>query len=656
MQTLVLMNKMTFAQPGWIWIGLMVAIGMFLGILYFDRKKDVAMESFVTGKLLTKLRSSISVSKRWFKRGCLVVCIWLLFMTLARPQYGHEWREVKRQGIDILFAIDASKSMLAEDIKPNRLERVKMGVMDFVNKLEGDRVGLLPFSGNSFLLCPFTLDYQVFEQSLNAINTEIIPKKGTDLASAIHEAANIFEEAGNNHRVLVIVTDGEDLQGEALQAARDAVEKDVIIYSLGVGSIEGELIPISDPRYGTSYLKDSSGKLVRTKLDEKGLKKIADITGGIYAPFGKRGEGLERIYQKKLGLVPKEELNERMQKVAIERYQWPLVGAIVLLVLTTVMGDRRRPSKKKSTGKKHESLALLLLIFMVSASQSFAETGQKVYNEGVKKYQSDSVSEAKELFQKSIESSDDLSLQARAYYNMGNALFKQGAILLPEGDVDKVTQLWEESIAAYEGALVLYISDKDAEQNLQYVQQKIDELKKQKDEEEEQQQDKGKQDQEGDNSEDNTGEEDTSQEDTGEENSGEENSGEENSREEGSGEEGPDKENSQDAPNQENASKKDLAEDQEEEDGGKDGQKKDEQDQEKEEQANTSNESKDTEEHSGASESSSDAERREAGKMTKEEALQLLKSLEGDEERILIVPYDKTNPHDPDNTTKGKDW
>ncbi len=633
------MNEITFAQPVWILIGLIITIGMIIWFVLSDKRNKLALESFITGKLLAKLRSSISRPKRWIKRASLVICTALLFLTLARPQLGHELKEVNRKGIDILFAIDASRSMLAEDIQPNRLERVKMGVMDFVNQLEGDRVGLLPFSGSSFLLCPFTLDYRAFEQSLNAITTEIIPKKGTDLASAINEASSIFEEAGNNHRILVVVTDGEDLQGEALEAANNAVKQNVIVYSLGVGSEEGELIPISHPQYGTDYLKDSSGKLVRTKLDEKGLKKIAEITGGIYAPFGKGGEGLRKIYQEKLSLVPKEELKQRIQKVAIERYQWPLGGAIALLVVSMMIGDRRRLSKKSSLRQQQASVTIVIIFFIVSLVEVRAEDGKEAYNEAIKKYQSGEASDAEGLFQQSIEQSDDLSLQSNSYYNMGNALFKQGATLLSNGDVEETIKLWEKSVTAYEGSLALDTSDEDAEKNREYVQKKIDELKQQKINEDQQQKDQNKKEQKDqdkqEKDEENKGDQSKEEQDEGKQSKSKESKSEQGKSEQSKGNQGKDK------------SEK-----------GEGGQGKEEKTQSDDAKAQNGDEERPSDENLSEKEgaTSLNEERRAAGKMTKEEALQLLKSLEGDEERVLVVPARKGHPSDPDNTTKGKDW
>ena len=248
----------------------------------------------------------------------------LAFVAIARPQKGFEWHEVKRMGIDILFAVDTSRSMLAEDLTPNRLERARLGILDFVARLDGDRVGLIPFAGSAFALCPLTLDYDAFRESLNALDTELIPRQGTDLASAIKEAERLFDENGNNHRVLVLLTDGEDLQGDVLDAAKAAAKNGMSIYTVGVGSAEGATIPVHYQNGRADYVRDADGKVVHTMLDESTLKKIADETNGLYVPLGRGAEGLTTIYQEKLRLVPQSELNQRMQRIPLERFEWPL--------------------------------------------------------------------------------------------------------------------------------------------------------------------------------------------------------------------------------------------------------------------------------------------------------------------------------------------
>ena len=296
----------TFAQPIWIIVGAGICVGL---VFFFRRLRNQRIEHlgrFAAVELLDRLTRNISNQRRLLKNILFLAAVFCCFLALARPQYGFKWIDVKRKGIDILFAIDTSKSMLAKDIKPNRLERAKFGVMDFVSQLDGDRVGLLPFAGSAFLLCPLTMDYNAFEQSLNAVDTSIIPTSGTDLGAAIAEAETVLNNQAN-HKILILITDGENLAGDAIKAAAKAHENGMTIITIGVGTSEGELIPDSSTA-GSGYKKDRQGKFITSRLDEATLEKIGAASGGLYAQLGNRGQGLATISQKKLSRIPKEEL------------------------------------------------------------------------------------------------------------------------------------------------------------------------------------------------------------------------------------------------------------------------------------------------------------------------------------------------------------
>ena len=263
---------MQFANSIWLLAGVAACGILALSFYHFQKKSTAALREFASGRLLEKLTQGVSPKKRMIKRVILVMAVAAVFMALARPQMGFQWKEVKRKGIDILMAVDTSKSMLAEDVKPNRLERSKFGILDFVSNLEGDRVGLIPFSGTAFLMCPLTLDYNAFKNSLEALDTGIIPQGGTDLASAIYEAEAAFQNNAN-HKILVLVTDGEDLEGEALSAAAEAKKRGLTIYTVGVGTRSGELIPLVSGGKEGVFVKNEAGQPVKSRLDEPCFKK-----------------------------------------------------------------------------------------------------------------------------------------------------------------------------------------------------------------------------------------------------------------------------------------------------------------------------------------------------------------------------------------------
>ena len=340
-------TSLHFAQPLWIVVGFLVCAGIVALFVRFDRRREADLAKLIHPRFRVRLTEGFSPRMRNLKRGLWLLAVLLAFTAIARPQKGYEWREVKRKGIDILFAVDTSRSMLAEDLTPTRLERARLGIMDFVARLEGDRVGLIPFAGTAFALCPLTLDYEAFRESLNALDTDLIPRQGTDLASAIKEAGRLFDENGNNHRVLVLLTDGEDLQGDVIHAAKEAAKKGMAIYTVGVGSPEGASIPIRYQNGSKDFVRDETGKVVKTKLDETTLKKIATETNALYVPLGRGAEGLNTIYQEKLRLVLQSEQDQRMERIPLERFEWPLGAVITLLLLEFFISDRRQTKKQR---------------------------------------------------------------------------------------------------------------------------------------------------------------------------------------------------------------------------------------------------------------------------------------------------------------------
>jgi Ca-activated chloride channel family protein len=510
---------MQFAHSIWLLAGVAACGILALSFYHFQKKSTAALHKFASGHLLEKLTQGVSPKKRMIKRVILVLAVAAIFVALARPQMGFQWKEVKRKGIDILIAVDTSKSMLAEDVKPNRLERSKFGIMDFVSKLEGDRVGLLPFAGTAFLMCPLTLDYDAFRNSLEALDTEIIPQGGTDLASAIDEAEAAFSNDAN-HKILVLVTDGEDLEGEALSAATEAKNRGLTIFTVGVGTPSGELIPLMRGGKNGAFVKDEKGRPVKSSLDETMLRKIAETTGGRYEPLGQQAEGLEAIYREKLSLVPKQDLAERMQRVPIERFQWPLMLALILLLAEFAISDRKRNRKnfpviktayrripKMGRAAGATSIAVLVLLAIVllgyrgaHASPGSAEAAYKAgnfdlavegyksetekapedpqlqFNLGTAAYKGKQYPEALKSFERSL-NVQDINLQNQSYYNMGNTLYRQGERTEKQNPQETIKN-WQASIKVYENALKLKPEDQDAKFNRDFVKKRLEKLKK----------------------------------------------------------------------------------------------------------------------------------------------------------------------------------
>ncbi len=493
------------------------------------------MELFAAAHLLGRLLR-LTPGRRLLKKSLWLLALFCCFLALARPQYGFTWVEVKRKGIDILIALDTSRSMLTEDIRPNRLERSKLAIIDFVNQLEGDRVGLLPFAGSAFILCPLTVDYSAFATALTTIDTAIIPRGGTDLAQAITQAeSSLLNNA--NHKILILLTDGENLEGDVLAAATKAARNGMTIFTVGVGTIEGELIPLADQGAG-NFIKDEAGKFITSRLDDKALTAIAEAAGGIYVPLGNNGEGLARIYQQKLSLIPKKELAEKRHRIAVERFSWPLGLAILLLAVEFMISGRKAEGSFTlplitSAGRRirrlmnRRTVSLILLMTLGGIDQARASKGEQAfaagdflaaaefysqalqkqpddarvhYNLGTAAYKNNLFEEAGSSFREALKKSEDPGLQEQIYYNLGNALFKQGEEMLQQ-DPQQTTKLWQQSVAAFAGSSQLNPQARDARENKELVQKKIDELQQlqeqNKDQQQEQQQSNDQQDQAG---------------------------------------------------------------------------------------------------------------------------------------------------------------
>ena len=399
-----------------------------------------------------------------------------------------------------MIALDTSQSMMAEDIRPNRLERSKLAILDLLETLGGDRVGLIAFAGNAFLQCPLTLDYQAFRQTLFSVTTDSIPVGGTDVATAIDEAEAYFEQT-DNERILILITDGEDLEASGIQRAREAGLNGTRILAVGVGSTSGELIPVRGPDNQVDFLRDASGNPVSTALDEQTLRRIADASNGLYAPLGPTGEGLRRVYEFSLSQSESSDQEEMLQRVPIERFQWPLAIAIVLLVLEGLLSTRRRT--RSSAGATGSLLAVLCAATVLTTPQPVsastareaeiayqegryeesltlyrealieeAEDPKLIYNAGVSAYRSGNYEEAINKFEQSL-GEGSLKLRTKAFYNSGNSRVALGFDQLEEQPALTRDQ-WQLALNEYKNALGLDPEHKPSLGNLDLLRETIE--------------------------------------------------------------------------------------------------------------------------------------------------------------------------------------
>ena len=511
-----------FAHPQILWLLLVFPPAMVAFFWWSSRRRQELTARFIQARLLPGLVAGISPVRRRLRLVCLVLAVVALLVALARPQWGFSWQEVKQRGVDIVVAIDTSKSMLAEDIPPNRLARAKLAALDLMALARSDRLGLVAFAGNAFLQCPLTIDDAAFRQSVESLNVNTLPVGGTALAAAIETAQTAFKE-GDNHKVLVLLTDGEDQDSGAVQVAQKAAESGLRIYAIGVGTTDGDLLRVKTAQ-GSDYIRDEKGQVVKSHLNERLLTEIATAAQGFYLPL-RGATAMQTLYTQGLATLPKSEHQEKLVKQYRDRYHWPLAVAILLLIVEILLPERKRePGVVPASGQAASfsaikaAAALLLVLAMVmpgtvSASPSSAlreynagkyDDALKEYerllkknaddprlhfNAGTAAYRNRQYDEAAREFQKAL-GAVDLKLQAPAYYNHGNAMFRLGEQVQ---DPNKRTEAWQQALQDYDLSKKLNPQDPDSNFNYDFVKKKLEELKQQQQQQQQSKQDKSDQ-------------------------------------------------------------------------------------------------------------------------------------------------------------------
>ncbi len=494
---------MNFAYGHILWLGLVFPPVLLVFFWWALRERRRLMNQFIQARLLPGLISGVSPTRQKVRFGLVLAAVTLLLIALARPQWGFTWEESKQKGLDIVVAIDTSKSMLAEDIAPNRLARAKLAALDLMQLAKSDRLGLVAFAGGAFLQCPLTIDDNAFRQSVDALDVNIIPQGGTAVAEAITTALTAFKES-DNFKVLVLFTDGEDNDENAVPAAEAAAKEGMKIFTIGIGTAEGELLRIKDAKGRTDYIRDEEGNVVKSRLNEALLQQIAGATeGGFYLPL-RGAKAIDTLYEKGLAPLPKSEGQEKLVKRMHERYHWPLAGGLLLLLIEILLPERRReaagPTPTPRPGPVG-TLAVALLAGMLLGlpatgraspksalkdynagnytnalteyerllgeqnKQQKPEDPQLHFNAGAAAYRATNYSAAMQHFT-AVCSAPDIRLQARAYYNLGNVHFRLGQ---QAEDLDKLEEAWKEAIKQYQHSLALDKTDPDAAYNLAFV-------------------------------------------------------------------------------------------------------------------------------------------------------------------------------------------
>ena len=509
---------MTFGAPEWLW-GLLLIPLLIALFVRSEHRGLKRLQQFVSARLLPQLAGTVNRRRRIIRFGLLLLGLALAIVSLAQPRWGYTFEDVKRKGLDLLVAVDTSRSMLSNDVQPNRLERVKLAIQDLIDELQGDRVGLIAFAGRAFLQAPLTIDYDAVIEAVNDLDTKTIPEGGTNISSAITLATQSFGKSAMGNRALIIFTDGEELSGDAVKTAKAAADAGVRIFTIGVGTPQGSLIPVTGDNGETSFVKDSAGQVVKSKLDDKRLREVAEATGGFYLHLENGPRTMQQVQSEGLAKMQAAEMDVRLSRRPIERYEWPLGAALIALALSILIPERKRvrerahvPAPARNAGRsvaggpvKAAGAAVAVLMLLCSSvfatvpginayQQGKFEDAYKEFQDTLKSHpqsraedelQFDSGTAAYKLkdYNKALESfsqallTPDTGLQTKGHYNLGNTLYQRGEMQKSD---DKKLSDWTNALDHYEQTLKLDPQNKEAKDNYEYVKKKIDELKNKK--------------------------------------------------------------------------------------------------------------------------------------------------------------------------------
>lgn len=499
---------MKFASPAILWTLFIVPVLALLWVLA-ERRARQLVQKLVAARLRSQLVGE--VSGRVLRLLLLLGGLTLALLALARPQWGEVESESKGRGRDVIIIVDVSRSMLATDLPPTRLQRAKLAAEDLVRQLPADRIGLVAFAGSAFLQAPVTSDHSAVLSAIRELDPEIIPMQGTNVSGALQCANEAFDRSEGGQRAIVLITDGEDLEADAVALSKEMSAK-MRIFTVGVGSAEGAVLTVPSPRGGTEYIRDADGNVVQSKLDEGRLLQIAEAGGGFYTHLLSGPAEMRHIAQEGINHMEEHEVTLQKQTHAVDRYQWPLGGALLLLAAGLFIAEK----PKRSTANILALVALLLSFewTVTPSAQAAATLGQNLYhsgnyegaqkafgdelkgdphspqrafNFGVAAYKNKKWAEAIDAFGKALASQDPV-LRSRAEYNLANTLVEQAR----QGRRGQDHETLEQSIAHYEESLKRDPNFEDARANRDYVKRLLEQKKQQEQQGDDSKKDKNK--------------------------------------------------------------------------------------------------------------------------------------------------------------------
>jgi len=613
------------------------------------------------GFLESRLMPGFSISTRRISRLLLILAFFFASLALSRPQWGEEKKRVERKGLDIIFLLDTSLSMLAQDVKPDRLRKAKLEIKSLIWRFKGNRVGMVAFAGTSFLQCPLTLDYSAFMLFVDALKPGYIPTPGTSLARAVELASRGFGEESRKYRAMVMFSDGEDHEGSVEEAVELAKKEGIRIYTVGVGTPEGEPIPLRSESTGavTGYKKTHEGQVVVTRLNAPLLEQIARETGGLYLPATAAEKEVD-IILKHLESLGERKLKERLLVEKEEHFQLFALIAFLFLLAEVAAGERRARFQQAI----FPLFAFFIFAGLIDSSQSLVDKGnrnveKKKYQSAVEEYRKAEVRrptepvirynlgtalyklyqyrDAEQELEQALSQAKDPAVKAKILYNYGNTKYRLGD--------------FEKAIDAYKKAVDLDPKDEDAKYNLEFLKKQKSAFEKKQEERQQQKPQQQQNQQKDQNQQQNQQKQEPQQQGEGQEEQQQQSQHQQGPEEQGEGA-GQSQQGQQQEDQQQNQGQEQNKGDQQQgEEKGPQGQKE-----------GSEKEREETKEGSGKQQGQEESEQEQPektgtqplqGQMSKESALRLLDALRQGEQRLQDL---RRPPVESDSQEPLKDW
>lgn len=515
---------MNFAAPNYAYLLFVLPVIALLKI-WADRHAQKALTAFVSSERLRQtLLGGASVFWSSLHFGLQLLALALFMIALTRPQIGVTERMEEQTGRNILIAIDTSKSMLADDVKPNRLTRAKLAAQDLLEKLPGDRVGLIAFAGRAFLQAPLTTDHDAVIESIQALDHTTIPRGGSSLGTAIDLALSTIKTVSGKEHGMIIFSDGGEPDAATLAAAKEAADNHLLILPVGMGTSEGALIPNPEPQADNDYVRDEKGNVVMSRLESTTLQEVARITGGEYVELASQAL-TQNTVNRILSNLDRQKSEVRKDSRPIERYQWALLAGIICLMVSLFIRPTSRKKVKISAAlpvdplatvhhqKRPAAAAIAMLVFLIpSMFPLYAEINDEakkqqerwikdyqrhykkteipaslpdlIYGVGAASFEKKDYETAVKAFSEALKA-EDVEVQKRAQRALATALYNKGDEIL-EKQPEQTIKTWTDARDHFNSALRLSKDDKELQENRDFIQKRLDELKEQQKQKQEQ--------------------------------------------------------------------------------------------------------------------------------------------------------------------------